>query len=553
MRIRKNAKFLSDAAWKRYLEAVVKLKHTFPPGSAVSVYDQFVAMHRFAGRAHGTSQFLPWHREFLRRYEAALVSVDPSIALPYWNWGLGEKQETDDLFTAERMGPLPAAAGPVASGYFSEAGQDGLSWTIHSGLGSGTRTALQRGAKQNFNTLPARDQVLDLLRMTTHEALRLNRKGPQQKQTLPGLESLHGAAHGWIGGDMSNPATSPNDPIFFMLHAQVDRIWAIWQSRHADPDWPGTDNNAMWPWDRSTLSTAAQPVVPDLASLDIVRPADVLDTEALGYVYDGLDARRGFGEIANQTHEWSPLRFDFTYRNPAVLACLSTFEGSDTASARIQHVGDGHVELKVEEEQSRDREVAHVSESIAWLAGEQGPIYDASGRDVGEIGRIRMGHGPKDQVEQLPLRGVYIEDPVVTATISSYNGEHPAHMRVTYTPSGPFLQLEEWAYLDELHYLEDVSYLAVRPGRHRLGDGATVEAGRRLGVDHAWTSVRFERACDRIPVVLTQCLSLDDPKPVVTRQRAATKEGFEVRLQEEESSDGTHGLEIVGYVALLKR
>ncbi len=551
MRIRKNAQLLSDTEWTRYCEAIVALKHTFAPNSAVSVYDQFVAMHQFAARAHRTSRFLPWHREFLRRYETALASVDPRVSLPYWNWGLGAKEETEDLFQDGRMGPRPEAGGAVASGYFSEDGLNGLQWTIHASLRVGNRTALHRGAKAEFDTLPGRDPVLALLKMNTHEALRRGGPGPTRGETLRGLESLHGTAHVWIGGDMSNQATSPNDPIFFMLHAQVDRLWAVWQSQHPDVDWPGTDNDAMWPWDNSVLATAAEAVVPNLSSLDIVRPSDVLDTEALGYVYDGLDARRGYGEVANQTHEWSRVHFDSRYREPAVVACLSTFAGSDTAAVRIQNVGNAWAEFKVEEERSRDREVGHVPESIAWLVGEEGLIHDASGRAVGEIGRIRTGYGPRDQVEQVPLRGEYVGDPIVIATISSYNGEHPSHIRVIDTPSGPFLQLEEWAYLDKLHYCEDVSYVAVTAGRHTLRDGATLEA-HRLRINHEWYGARFNRVFDGVPVVLTQCMSLDDPDPVVTRQRNVTTGGFEVRLQEEESRDGTHVHETVGYVALLR-
>lgn len=38
--------------------------------------------------------------------------------------------------------------------------------------------------------------------------------------------------HGWIGGDMGNPMISPNDPIFWMHHAQIDRIWSEWQKRN---------------------------------------------------------------------------------------------------------------------------------------------------------------------------------------------------------------------------------------------------------------------------------------------------------------------------------
>lgn len=125
MRIRKNANQLTSSEWERLCEAVVALKHTFPPGSTVNVYDQFVATHRHARRAHGTFEFLPWHREFIRRFEFALQAVDPRVSLPYWNWGPGAREETEDLFQDSRMGPRPDTAGPVASGYFSATGLNG--------------------------------------------------------------------------------------------------------------------------------------------------------------------------------------------------------------------------------------------------------------------------------------------------------------------------------------------------------------------------------------------------------------------------------------------
>ena len=102
--------------------------------------------------------------------------------------------------------------------------------------------------------------------------------------------------------------SSPNDPIFFMHHAQIDRIWAIWQRNH-----PGISNynNAaiyvgqghgpqdnMWPWDAGASAPGAKPpqvpgadpavavaLVTNYADLDLVTPEDVTDTEALGYVY----------------------------------------------------------------------------------------------------------------------------------------------------------------------------------------------------------------------------------------------------------------------------
>ncbi|KAM0080969.1 hypothetical protein ACKRZS_006869 [Fusarium odoratissimum] len=48
----------------------------------------------------------------------------------------------------------------------------------------------------------------------------------EYRQKLEG--GPHGAIHSAIGGDMI-PNTSPNDPIFFLHHTQIDRLWSLWQ------------------------------------------------------------------------------------------------------------------------------------------------------------------------------------------------------------------------------------------------------------------------------------------------------------------------------------
>jgi len=40
---------------------------------------------------------------------------------------------------------------------------------------------------------------------------------------------LHNIGHTGIGGEMRDTFTSINDPIFFVHHAGLDRIWALWQ------------------------------------------------------------------------------------------------------------------------------------------------------------------------------------------------------------------------------------------------------------------------------------------------------------------------------------
>ena len=90
---------------------------------------------------------------------------------------------------------------------------------------------------------------------------------------------LHNRVHVWVGGSML-PMTSPDDPVFFLHHANVDRIWSQWQLLHSSSTYlptsgvPGVGlTDPMWPW---TGSTKPQTVTPN----------NVLSTIQLGYIYD---------------------------------------------------------------------------------------------------------------------------------------------------------------------------------------------------------------------------------------------------------------------------
>jgi tyrosinase len=74
----------------------------------------------------------------------------------------------------------------------------------------------------------------------------------------------HASAHTSFGGSLSSIPTAARDPLFFLLHANVDRLWAKWQRTlgRFDPtvatsfDSNGASGNrvghnladTMWPW-----------------------------------------------------------------------------------------------------------------------------------------------------------------------------------------------------------------------------------------------------------------------------------------------------------------
>lgn len=308
MHVRKNAANLTTEEWERFLNAVITLKHTFAAGSAVSIYDQFVAIHlgvtqltgaQTTDGAHGGPGFLPWHREYLKRFEQALQSVDARVSLPYWNWGLGGDPETIPLFADDRMGPMGSGGAggfDIASGYFAEAPNsfNPMGWTVRPELrvfGS----ALQRNRNLDTSTAidpnlgagwPSSVAINNLLLVSSFHNFRPDLEWPP-----------HGIVHIRVGRDMSQ-MTSPNDPIFFLHHAQVDRIWAKWQANHPGPTnynplGVGGQghrlNDDMWPWDAGASQTPINSILgllPQYPQTDTVTPASVLDHRALGYCYD---------------------------------------------------------------------------------------------------------------------------------------------------------------------------------------------------------------------------------------------------------------------------
>ena len=72
------------------------------------------------------------------------------------------------------------------------------------------------------------------------------------------LEGYHNVVHGWVGGTMNNIMYSPADPVFWMHHAMIDRLWSLWQAKPANaakrPSLTGA-NAVLDPWAPDTATT----------------------------------------------------------------------------------------------------------------------------------------------------------------------------------------------------------------------------------------------------------------------------------------------------------
>jgi tyrosinase len=85
------------------------------------------------------------------------------------------------------------------------------------------------------------------------------------------LEGVHNGVHVWVGGTMSVIPTAPSDPVFWMHHANIDRLWAQWQTAH-----PGLNPSLPGP--------PASPTSPVMDPWSYTEP-DTRSITALGYEY----------------------------------------------------------------------------------------------------------------------------------------------------------------------------------------------------------------------------------------------------------------------------
>ncbi|KAI8610185.1 hypothetical protein BC830DRAFT_1070107 [Chytriomyces sp. MP71] len=86
MIIRKDYRDLNDAEKQRFVNAIQELRRRPSTQGQRSLYDDFTFIHaQFLDQIHGQPMFAPWHREMMRRFEAALHSIDSSVTLPYYD------------------------------------------------------------------------------------------------------------------------------------------------------------------------------------------------------------------------------------------------------------------------------------------------------------------------------------------------------------------------------------------------------------------------------------------------------------------------------------
>jgi hypothetical protein len=244
--IRRNIATVTQQERDRFRDAIIALSKTklFPgsrsdfPAGEVSYWFKQDEIHQ-ATHVHGGPAFLPWHRELCNRFEAMLREVDPDLSLHYWDWntdptplftntfmGSANGDVGDPWLTAGLYNPNPAVPDNYRDNNVHSLNQNPPSYQLHSNPADPPKTLtrnVQAGAPpvgtSNFEgTYWARDDEF------------------RDAGTYQDFDSLmqggaHFLAHDWIGGNLRDPHMSFRDPFVFLLHSNVDRLWAMWQTK----------------------------------------------------------------------------------------------------------------------------------------------------------------------------------------------------------------------------------------------------------------------------------------------------------------------------------
>ncbi|MFF9012926.1 tyrosinase family protein [Streptomyces sp. NPDC014870] len=258
MTVRKNQATLTADEKKRFVDALLELKRSGRYDAFVTTHNAFIMGDTDSGDrvGHRSPSFLPWHRRYLIEFEQALQSVDATVALPYWDW-TADRTARSSLWAPDFLGGTGRARdGQVMDGAFARSGNR---WTINVRVDG--RDFLRRDLGAGGRQLPTRAEVDTVLAMETYDMAPWNSSSDGFRNHLEGWRgvNLHNRVHVWVGGQMGT-GVSPNDPVFWMHHAFVDKLWADWQARHPRSAYlpaAGTPNvvdlnDTMRPWNNVT-------------------------------------------------------------------------------------------------------------------------------------------------------------------------------------------------------------------------------------------------------------------------------------------------------------
>ena len=219
-------------------DALIELNRRLFPGSrtdpipgGVSWWFKQDEIHQ-ATHVHGSPEFVPWHRELVNRLEEMLRQIDPRLSLHYWDWTQDPRAIPNanlgggatgilNLFTADFMGYGGSSSAPIGEPWLS-AGYYVPGATPHrdiTGNPADPPNTVVRFVAGSPASTAGDNQILTAVDYPT---------------MWRSLRIVHDSMHGFVA--MGNAHVSFRDPFVFLLHSNVDRLFARWQTDPGHPE-----------------------------------------------------------------------------------------------------------------------------------------------------------------------------------------------------------------------------------------------------------------------------------------------------------------------------
>lgn len=324
-----------------YVAAVKALKSAPSPyESGISYYDQFVKWHYLAFYchsgmshmegmfpAHMNPAFLPWHRCYLDIFEKALQEVSgKDITIPYWDWtdpacnaavfaddfmggsgdpaqgyklvtgpfrasewvvNISDDIDIDSIFLDVNTDPNPQPYLIRALGIFKNgtvslptaqdvqfcldvATYDSYPWDSSVDTAISFRNSIEGWRGCGGNT--CENDIMDVISLPNRRSVMHNIVHIYVGGVFPGQNN------NYYSGNMAQ-STSPADPIFWIHHSNIDRLWSAWMKRHGRQYAPASGGPMG-----SNLNDVMEPF--SFRTDGFNTPASLLDESKLGIQYD---------------------------------------------------------------------------------------------------------------------------------------------------------------------------------------------------------------------------------------------------------------------------
>lgn len=166
---------------------------------------------------HGTFFFLSWHRMYLYFFERILrkASGDPNFALPFWDYTDPAQRAIPAALRTPANAQNPLFVAERAPG-INQGAQVPASATTFNQAMAFTNFASPQGSGLSFGgqTVPGPVHFGGVF-------------GQIENQPHNIIHVIVGGQTGW----MSDPNLAARDPVFWLHHANIDRLWSVWNAR----------------------------------------------------------------------------------------------------------------------------------------------------------------------------------------------------------------------------------------------------------------------------------------------------------------------------------